>query len=127
MRAAHLATRAGSAKRYGTAAGIVSMRVSNKPGRLSSLQWKSNWRPAGTDDSNSIDDANGSNNDACLNTCVAAKCGDSFVGPGEHLGWHRQIEYICGLQVQHRLEFDRLLHGKVFRLLSAQDTIQITR
>jgi cysteine-rich repeat protein len=35
------------------------------------------------DNGEQCDDANRSNNDACLNNCKAARCGDGFVGPGE--------------------------------------------
>ena len=34
-------------------------------------------------DGEECDDENDNNNDACLNTCKNATCGDGFIGPGE--------------------------------------------
>ena len=44
---------------------------------------------------------------------------DHLVGARQNLCGHREVEQIGGLQVQHGLEFGRLLHREVFGFLAA--------
>src|SRR5215813_6398127 len=50
---------------------------------------------------------------------------DDLVGAGEHRGRYREAVRLGGLEVDHELEFRRLLHGQITGLLAFQDTIHI--
>jgi hypothetical protein len=52
---------------------------------------------------------------------------DHLVGKGEQLVGHGKAERLCGLEVDHQLELDWGLNGKLARLLALEDAIGIGR
>ena len=52
---------------------------------------------------------------------------DHIVGAGEQQRWHGEIQRLGGLEVDHQLELDRGLDGKLARLRAFEDAIGIGR
>jgi len=50
---------------------------------------------------------------------------DYLVGRGEQRLRYAQCERICGLEVDEQIEFDRRLHGKLGRLRTLENAIDI--
>jgi hypothetical protein len=50
---------------------------------------------------------------------------DHLVGTGDQHRRHLKAERLGGFEVEHQLELDRHLNGKLARLLAAQDAVRI--
>ena len=50
---------------------------------------------------------------------------DHFVGAGKQARGNIETERLGGLEIDYKLEFGRLLHGKIAGLLTSQDTINV--
>jgi hypothetical protein len=48
-----------------------------------------------------------------------------LVGAAGQRQWDIEAERLCGLEIDHKLEFGRHLHRKVSRLLALQNTIDV--
>ena len=57
----------------------------------------------------------------------STKLFDHVVGKGEQLVGHGKAERLCGLEVDHQLELDWGLDGKLARFLALEDAIDIGR
>src|SRR4249919_2149035 len=51
---------------------------------------------------------------------------DHSIRPVKHGWWNRQADLLRGLKIYHQLELHRLLHGKVSRLGTLQDLVDIS-
>jgi hypothetical protein len=51
-----------------------------------------------------------------VNPKINAKSSNDSIGSSQHIGWNSQTDLLGGFQVDHQLEFRRLLHRQVDRL-----------
>ena len=50
---------------------------------------------------------------------------DHLVGAGEQRWWNREAERLGGLEIDHQLEFGRLLDGQVGRFGAFEDLVDV--
>src|SRR5262249_50540269 len=57
---------------------------------------------------------------SCFFICAISRLTNNFGRPRQQVGWYRQTDLLCRLEIDHKLEFRRLLHRQIGRLGSLQ-------